>query len=265
MAVQPRRVVLSAVLASVRAAVRSAVRGLAVLTAVILTLGSVRTSAAEIGDRDLEAIHIQTMIDAAWDDATRTWERLLGARLYGSNLPKLNFVPRVSAAHCYGLYINPGPVYCSGNATVFLSVAAMEDIQRRYPDVGDAGLAFLVAHELGHHIQKVTGRFALLGAMMRQDPRNARRFTLQFELEADCLAGVWAANSPRFAAGADERRAMTASLQAIGDDRILALASGAIDPARLTHGTSAQRTAWFERGLRYGNVSSCDVLGVDRF
>lgn len=211
-------------------------------------------------EADPDAVHIQVVIADAWADATATWETLLGKRLYQSDTPQINFVPKVSSAHCYGLYINPGPVYCSGNATVFVSVAAMKDINRRYPQIGDAGLAFLVAHELGHHVQKLTGRFRLLSRMMRAEPRRQRELALRFELEADCLAGVWAARSPRFASAVESREMMLRSLQAIGDDRVLPTSKSRADPANFTHGSASQRSDWFRRGLEGGTESACDAL-----
>ena len=131
-------------------------------------------------------------------------------------------MPAVRASHCYGLYIGAGPVYCSGNTTVFVSVASMDDLAQKIPAVGDAGLAFLVAHELGHHIQKLTGRFRVLNALIRNNPSAQRKLALRFELEADCLAGVWASKSPKFAATEGARATMLTSLDAIGDDRVLA-------------------------------------------
>ena len=159
------------------------------------------------------------MISDAWADATETWTALLGARIYQSDAPQINFVPAVRASHCYGLYISAGPVYCSGNTTVFVSVASMEDLEKRIPGIGDAGLAFLVAHELGHHVQKITGRFRTLNALVRANPYLMREYALRFELEADCLAGVWASKSPKFAATENARADMLASLDAIGDDQ----------------------------------------------
>lgn len=215
-------------------------------------------------ENDPDAVHIQIVIGDVWADATATWEKILGGSLYQSDVPQLNFVPKVNSSHCYGLYINPGPVYCSGNATVFVSVAAMKDISRRYPQMGDVGLAFLVAHELGHHVQKLTGRFRLLSRLMRAEPERQREIALRFELEADCLAGVWVAQSPRFAAAGDARDGMLRSIEAIGDDKVLATPEARANPAVYTHGSAAQRTAWFKRGLHGGAAAVCDALSNSR-
>lgn len=222
-------------------------------------------AAAADSEADPKAAHIQLVIADAWADATATWEVVLGKRLYQSDTPQLNFVPKVNSSHCYGLYINPGPVYCSGNATVFVSLDAMQDIKRRYPQVGDVGLAFLVAHELGHHVQKLAGRFRLLSRMMRFEPERRRELALRFELEADCLAGVWAARSPGFASVPDAREMMLQSLIAIGDDHVLSASGAKPDPATFTHGSGAQRTAWFKAGLENGSALACDVLKAESF
>jgi uncharacterized protein len=205
-------------------------------------------------------VQIQAMISDAWMDATLTWKELLGPSVYRDNAPQINFVPAVRASHCYGLYISPGPVYCSGNTTVFVSIASMEELRQKVPAVGDAGLAFLVAHELGHHVQKVTGRFGVFGTLARLHPGRYRQLALRFELEADCLAGVWASKSPKFAATDGARAAMVASLDAIGDDKMLASSGAAVDPAAFTHGSSAQRVKWFNAGLNGGLVEACHVL-----
>ena len=141
-------------------------------------------SAPHASDREAE---IQAMISTAWDDATATWQSLLGEAFYRADAPKINFVSAVKAAHCYGLYIGTGPVYCSGNATVFVSIASMNELDQKFPDVGDAGLAFLVAHELGHHVQNKLGRFRILNQMARTNISRQREFALRFRVGSRLL------------------------------------------------------------------------------
>lgn len=205
------------------------------------------------------------MIASAWEDANITWQSILGDAFFRDDAPQINFVPAVRASHCYGLYIGTGPVYCSGNATVFVSVASMSDLHDRLPAVGDAGLAFLVAHELGHHVQNKLGRFRILNMMAATDMARSREFALRFELEADCLAGIWASKSPKFAATANARAEIVASLEAIGDDKVLASAGTPVDPAKFTHGSSEQRVRWFKQGLDHGDIEACNVLQAPAF
>lgn len=205
-------------------------------------------------------VRIRLNISEAWSDATATWHRILGDRIYDSDVPQLNFVPEVRAQHCYGLYVGAGPVYCTGNNTVFVSIAELRRVSAKAKSIGDVGLAFLVAHELGHHIQKMSGRFRLLSGLMQINPQLQRELALRFELEADCLAGVWAANSPRFAASQDFRSGVAAALDEIGDDKLQRSAAAPGTPLTLTHGTSAQRRHWFETGLGGRTPQVCNVL-----
>ncbi|MGQ0456361.1 MAG: neutral zinc metallopeptidase [Hyphomicrobium sp.] len=208
---------------------------------------------------------LRAELTRAWEDATGAWRRMLGDDAYGREVPHLNFVPAVRPSHCYGLYVGAGPVYCFGNSTVFVSLEEMKRLAVRFGGAEPAGLAFLVAHELGHHVQKATGRFRVLAAMMRAQPRSQRELITRFELEADCLAGVWAGNSSAFAADANVRRTMLATIAAIGDDKMAALATGPVDPSKFTHGTSDQRQKWYKKGLESGAMSACRVLEADAF
>lgn len=203
---------------------------------------------------------IRAMITAAWDDATATWSQILGAAAYERDTPRINFVSAVNASHCYGLYLSAGPVYCFGNNTVFVSLGEMQRLDNRIAGLGDEGLAFLVAHELGHHVQKVTGRLGVLNSLSRSSPGRQRELSLRFELEADCLAGVWAGKSAAFAESGAVRTSMLASLEAIGDDKVQLASYGRTDPSTYTHGTSAQRSRWFKTGLDGGSAEACAVL-----
>ena len=206
-------------------------------------------------------MHMRTLIANAWHDATKTWNDILGTRLYESDLPQINFVAAVRPSHCYGLYVGTGPVYCSGNNTVFVSLAEMDRLSTRLGSAADEGYAFLVAHELGHHVQKIIGRFRVLSALMRESPHLQRELVIRFELEADCLAGVWAGNSPSYARDESVRAGILGALDAIGDDK--ARVSGSerlIDPTQFTHGTSEQRTRWYLIGYQNREIEACNVL-----
>lgn len=208
---------------------------------------------------------LRSMLDEAWQDATATWHRVLGRRRFETDPPNIHFVPNIRPSHCYGLYVGTGPVYCSGNNTVFVSLAAMHKLALRIGRDDHKGLAILVAHELGHHVQKVTGRFRVLSAMVQAEPRMVRDLSVKFELEADCLAGVWAKQSGGFGARVDVLSEMRQSLAAIGDDRIQLAERGSVNPGDFTHGTSEQRTRWFNAGYRTGQLATCALLESDDF
>ncbi len=208
---------------------------------------------------------MRTKIAAAWSDATAVWNQLLGERTYDSDIPQINFVKAIRPSHCYGLYVGTGPVYCSGNNTVFVSTEEMTRLSQRLGSAADAGMAFLVAHELGHHVQKITGRFRTLQAMARANPEHIRQLSRRFELEADCLAGVWAGNSPAFAKLETVRTGIVGTLDAIGDDKVRASEGKPIDPETFTHGTSEQRRKWYNVGLEQRTIAACSVLEAPDF
>jgi predicted metalloprotease len=232
-------------------------------TALAGTAGSTRLE-VQVGDGPTES-QIRLVLADAWRDATLTWARVLGTRAYENDLPQINFVPDIRPSHCYGLYVGAGPVYCSGNNTVFVSLPAMRKLSARIDSKNFNGLAILVAHEFGHHVQKVTGRFRVLSAMVRSEPRMIRELSLKFELEADCLAGVWARRSDGYASRPDVRSALLKALDGIGDDRVHMAERGQIDPTTFTHGTSEQRTKWFNTGYDSGERAACSVLESDDF
>ncbi|MFN0219202.1 MAG: neutral zinc metallopeptidase [Hyphomicrobium sp.] len=236
-------------------------RKLAIVAGICAALALMSRADAELATPDPSGPEaMRAELTRAWDDATETWRRILGERTYANELPQINFVATVRPSHCYGLYINAGPVYCSGNNTVFISIDEMERLSQRLGGAEPAGLAFLVAHELGHHVQKATGRFVVLSNLMRANPQRTRELVLRFELEADCLAGVWASNSRAFASNAAVRKTMLATIAEIGDDKAQSAAGGLRDPATYTHGTSQQRQTWYGKGLAAGEASACSVL-----
>ncbi len=207
---------------------------------------------------------LRSKIAAAWDDATRVWARVIGQDAIDAYTPQIAFVAKVQATHCYGLYISAGPVYCSANNTVFVSLDEMLRLENKLPGFGDEGLTLLVAHEFGHHVQKLSGRFRLLSAMMRDNPGSETELVRRFELEADCLAGFWAGHSRAAIAGPVERQALAKAAEAIGDDRTAA-GHGVSDASAFTHGTAEQRRRWFETGLAAQMLEGCDVLHAARY
>ncbi len=154
-----------------------------------------------------------------------------------------------------------GPFYCPGDRKVYLDLGFFNELDRRFGAPGDFAQAYVVAHELGHHIQ------SLLGLMDRgmRDRQGAQSASVALELQADCFAGVWghaASQGGRFQAGhvelepGDANEALRAAAS-IGDDRLQKMATGRVMPDRFTHGSSAQRVDWFRRGMDSGDPRSC--------
>ena len=137
-------------------------------------------------------------------------------------------------------------------------------MRRQLGASGDFAWAYVIAHEMGHHIQRITGTSDEVDKLSRDDPDQANELSVRQELQADCYSGVWA--STIFAEGdlepGDLDEAFGAA-EAVGDDRLQEQAGGSVNPDSFTHGTSEQRRAWFERGYESGEPADCDTFSVD--
>lgn len=160
-----------------------------------------------------------------------------------------------------------GPFYCPADEKVYIDLDFFQDMLRRLGAGGDFALAYVIAHEVGHHVQHQLGIMDEVQATMaRASQREANRLMVRLELQADFLAGVWAHHAQRMKGvleeGDIEEGMHTAS--AVGDDRIMKQQQGYVVPDAFTHGTSEQRVRWFTLGLRTGDLSRGDTFAVDR-
>jgi len=157
-----------------------------------------------------------------------------------------------------------GPFYCPGDEKLYIDLSFYRDLQTRFRAPGDFAQAYVIAHEVGHHIQKLTGAFRRLEqAKARGSQAEFNRTSVRMELQADCYAGIWGyhAGTMKQLSPGDIEEALAAA-QAIGDDRLQKQAQGRVVPDSFTHGSSEQRMRWFKRGLDSGNPKSCDTFSV---
>src|SRR3954452_8930723 len=160
-----------------------------------------------------------------------------------------------------------GPFYCPLDQKVYLDLSFFQEMQRRFRAGGDFAYAYVIAHEVGHHVQNQLGLLQRAQARQREigEPE-ANQISVRVELMADCLAGVWAKNADQkyhFLEEGDVEQAMKAA-EAIGDDRLQKQAQGYAVPDSFTHGSSAQRVRWFMDGLKNGQVQQCDTFRAAR-
>jgi uncharacterized protein len=207
---------------------------------------------------------LQAVVARAWDDSISTWKRLVPPRGSDIGMVHLRFVRRLGPANCYGLYAGEGPAYCSGNQTIFVGTAAANRLMARFGPEGEAGITFLIGHEMGHHIQNINGRFGLLNSVLALEPANRVDLMRRFELEADCYAGVWIHSSDAWANSSRFRAELTEVLNNIGDDNVLGHHRDASASFAGVHGTSAQRRRWFTRGAKSGDWHVCDAFSAAR-
>jgi predicted metalloprotease len=155
-----------------------------------------------------------------------------------------------------------GPFYCPNDEKLYIDLSFYRDLQNRFHAPGDFAEAYVIAHEVGHHVQKLTGQFRRLEAA-RGRSQGASGVSVRMELQADCYAGVWghyAGMMNELDAG-DLQEALNAAT-AIGDDRLQQQTQGRVVPESFTHGTSAQRTRWFKRGFDTGRPQDCDTFSA---
>ena len=151
-----------------------------------------------------------------------------------------------------------GPFYCPADNKVYLDLSFYQELSRRFGAPGDFAWAYVVAHEIGHHVQSVLGIEGSVRRQQQDDPGNANLYLVRLELQADCFAGVWAHST--YERGVLEPGDVDEGLRAaaaVGDDRL-----GARSPEQWTHGSSALRTEWFRRGFESGNPDDCDTSDV---
>ena len=159
-----------------------------------------------------------------------------------------------------------GPFYCPADHKVYLDLVFFEDLHKRFGASGDFAQAYVIAHEIGHHVQTQLGIIQKVNAMQARASKTDRnKLNVMLELQADCLAGMWAHQAQKkrniLEAGDIEEGLNAAS--AVGDDRIQKRTQGYVVPDGFTHGSSAQRVKWFRRGLEQGNISACDTFNAD--
>jgi predicted metalloprotease len=157
-----------------------------------------------------------------------------------------------------------GPFYCPEDEKLYIDLAFFRDLQTRFGAPGDFAQAYVIAHEVGHHVQKLTGAFQQVDAARgRASQAESNRTSVRMELQADCYAGVWGhhAGTMNQLDSGDIAEALNAAT-AIGDDRLQKQTQGRVVPETFTHGSSEQRVRWFKRGMDSGQPKDCDTLST---
>jgi hypothetical protein len=195
------------------------------------------------------------------DDVQKTWTRLLPESGAQYRHAKLVLFRDSTPSACGGAQAATGPFYCPGDEKVYLDLGFFHELKTRFGAPGEFAQAYVIAHELGHHVQKILG--IEQQARRLQQGGNANAVSVKVELQADCFAGVWAKTTEQrnFVHDSDIKQGLQAAA-AVGDDRLQKMATGHVSPETFTHGSSAERMQWFQRGLDGGKVTSCDTFAA---
>jgi hypothetical protein len=196
------------------------------------------------------------------DDVQATWTKVLPQAGTPYRETKLVLFRDAIQSACGFADAASGPFYCPADQKVYIDLGFYRELRDRFGASGDFAQAYVIAHELGHHVQHLLGIDEEVRRAQSRRPSQANQLSVMVELQADCLAGVWGNSTARrdILEQGDVEEGLNAAA-AIGDDRIQRMTTGRVFPERFTHGSSAQRVSWFKRGLSSGQVSACNTFG----
>jgi len=208
---------------------------------------------------------LKEFVSVVLADTEDTWGAIFEQDRQTYREPKLVLFSGSVRSACGFAEAAMGPFYCPGDLKVYIDLSFYDELRTQFGAPGDFAQAYVIAHEVGHHVQNLLGISDQVdGAKRRASREKANQLSVRLELQADCLAGVWAHHADRargiLEAGDVEEALRAAS--AIGDDRLQKQTRGAITPDSFTHGSSAQRSAWFRRGLEQGELKACDTFNA---
>ena len=196
------------------------------------------------------------------DDNQAVWAQLLPEMGQRYRDAKLVLFRDVVQSACGFAQAASGPFYCPGDEKVYIDLAFYNELRQRFGAPGDFAQAYVISHEIGHHVQNVLGIEREVRRLQRANPARKNDLSVRMELQADCLAGVWGhwARRRDILEQGDLEEGLTAAA-AIGDDRIQRASGRRVHPESFTHGSSAQRVEWFQRGFVSGRPCDCDAFG----
>jgi len=219
-------------------------------------------SGEALSEKDREMGDFVSVVLADIEDVWRAQFQQMGGTYQEPKL--VLFSGQVDSA-CGYAGASSGPFYCPGDAKVYIDLSFFEDMQRQLGAPGDFALAYVIAHEVGHHVQNLLGiNDQVMAQRGRLSERDYNQLMVRMELQADFLAGLWAHYARRatdFLEEGDIEEGLNAA-SAVGDDRIMKQSQGYVVPDAFTHGTSEQRVRWFKKGLETGDVQQGDTFGA---
>lgn len=211
--------------------------------------------------RDAREEPMVRFVSFVLDDNQNVWQKIFSDSGREYRRAKLVLFRDVVESACGTAEAATGPFYCPGDMKAYIDLSFYDELKQRFGAPGDFAQAYVLAHEIGHHVQNLLGIERKMRAAQRQDPGAAKQLSVRMELQADCFAGVWGHSTAQrnILEAGDVEEGLNAAA-AIGDDRIQRMAGRRVSPESFTHGSSAQRVEWFRKGFDSGDVARCNTF-----
>ena len=195
------------------------------------------------------------------NDTQNAWSQVLPAQGTPYRHAKLVLYRDYYPSACGAAQSATGPFYCPEDEKVYIDLGFYDELKQRFGAPGEFAEAYVLAHEIGHHVQKLLGIEGKVRQAQEQNPQAADQLSVRLELQADCFAGVWGhSTQQRNLLDPGDVDSGLKAAAAVGDDRLQRMSRGTVNPETFTHGSSAQRTEWFQRGFQDGTIAACNTF-----
>ena len=211
--------------------------------------------------RDQQEQPLVQFVTFVLNDTQTTWSQILPSQGAQYRHAKLVLFRDSIDSACGLAQSATGPFYCPEDEKVYIDLGFYDELRQRFGAPGDFAEAYVLAHEIGHHVQKLLGIESKVRAAQQRNPQAANQLSVGLELQADCLAGVWGHSTQQrnILEAGDVDEGLKAAA-AVGDDRLQRMSRGTVNPETFTHGSSAQRMQWFQRGFQDGTIAACNTF-----
>ena len=212
--------------------------------------------------RDQQEQPLVQFVSFVLDDTQRTWDQVLPQQ---AGKPyrhaKLVLFRNYTQSGCGSAESATGPFYCPSDEKVYIDLGFYDELKQRFGAPGEFAQAYVLAHEVGHHVQKIIGVESRVRQMTAANPQLQNALSVKMELQADCLAGVWGhSTQQRNLLDQGDLQSALGAAAAVGDDRLQKMSTGHVAPDSFTHGSSAQRMQWFQKGFASGSIAACNTF-----
>jgi predicted metalloprotease len=225
------------------------------------SMGTGTTAAQSDPARDQQEQPLKQFVTFVLNDAQNTWSQILPQQGVPYRHAKLVLFRDAYDSACGTAQSATGPFYCPEDEKVYIDLGFYDELKERFGAPGEFAEAYVLAHEIGHHVQKLLGIEARMRAAQQQNPGAANQLSVALELQADCFAGVWGhSTQERNLLDPGDVDSGLKAAAAVGDDRIQRMSRGTVNPETFTHGSSAQRMQWFQRGFQDGSIAACNTF-----